>query len=155
MDKLITRICFTLFLGTFLVVCLAVSQNPRAAASSPATHPTDPGQLPLTYVPSGKQLYRDYCAACHGSDGKGQGPAAASLVKPPADLTMLAKRHGGDFPEAYVTDVLRFGLGFSAHGSSEMPVWGPVFQYLDNYNEAAVRQRIKNLCEYLESIQQR
>ncbi len=34
-----------------------------------------------------------------------------------------------------------------------MPVWGPIFQYLDNYNEAAVRQCIKNLCEFLESIQ--
>jgi hypothetical protein len=45
--------------------------------------------------------------------------------------------------------------GYSAHGSSEMPVWGPIFQYLENYNEAAVRQRIKNLCDYLESIQEK
>jgi len=57
------------------------------------------------------------------------------------------------FPEEYVTNVLRFGFSFSAHGSSEMPVWGPIFQYEERYNEAAVRQRIKNLCEYLESIQ--
>ena len=69
------------------------------------------------------------------------------------DLTTLSKRHGGKFPSAYVGNVLRFGPGFSAHGSSEMPVWGPIFQYLENYNEAAVRERIRNLCDYIESLQ--
>jgi mono/diheme cytochrome c family protein len=115
----------------------------------------DEGQLPPTYVPSGKQMYRQYCAACHGSDGRGRGPAAPALSKQPPDLTTLAKRHAGKFPEDYVTSVLRFGPGFSAHGSSEMPVWGPIFQYIENYNEAAVRQRIRNLCDYLESMQER
>jgi len=111
-------------------------------------------QLPPTYVPPGRQIYRQYCAACHGAEGRGNGPVARSLRKPPSDLTTLAKRHGGAFPEEYVTNVLRFGLGFSAHGSSQMPVWGPIFQDMEQHNEAAVRQRIKNLCEYLESIQQ-
>src|SRR5690349_2750726 len=110
-------------------------------------------QLPPAYVPPGRQIYKEHCASCHGSYGRGNGPVARSLRKPPSDLTTLAKRHGGAFPEEYVANVLRFGLAFSAHGSSEMPVWGPIFQYLEHYNEAAVRQRIKNLCEYLESIQ--
>jgi mono/diheme cytochrome c family protein len=110
-------------------------------------------QLPPVYLPPGRQLYKDYCAACHGSNGKGHGPVARSLREPPADLTTLAERHGGKFPEEYVTNVLRFGVDFSAHGSSEMPVWGPVFEYQEHYNQAAVRERIKNLCEYLESIQ--
>jgi mono/diheme cytochrome c family protein len=115
----------------------------------------DEDKLPLTYVPSGKQMYKDYCAACHGSDGSGHGPVAASLTRPPADLTTLAKRPGGKFPADYVATVLRFGPGFSEHGSSEMPVWGPLFQYLDNRNEAAVQQRIRNLCDYLQSLQQK
>jgi len=85
--------------------------------------------------------------------GKAMDLYARSLRKAPPDLTTLAKRHGGTFPEEYVTNVLRFGFRFSAHGSSEMPVWGPIFQYEEHYNEAAVRQRIKNLCEYLKSIQ--
>jgi mono/diheme cytochrome c family protein len=120
-------------------------------AGSPAIQES---QLPATYVPPGRQIYKEYCAACHGAEGRGNGPVARSLRKPPADLTTLAKRHGGAFPEEYVTNVLRFGLGFSAHGSSEMPVWGPIFQDMQQHNEAAVRQRIKNLSEYLESIQQ-
>ena len=110
-------------------------------------------ERPPAYVTPGRQLYKDYCAACHGSNGKGHGPVARSLREPPSDLTTLRERHGGTFPVSYVTDVLRFGLGFSAHGSSEMPVWGPIFQYQEHYSEAAVRQRIKNLCDYLESIQ--
>jgi len=138
---------FFLGLATILFgVCLA------SAIPGPDV---DKSQLPPTYVPSGKQMYREYCAACHGADGKGNGPVASSLRKPAPDLTTLAKRSGGSFPTEYVRTVLRFGPGFSAHGSADMPVWGPIFQYLDHYNEAAVRQRIQNLCEYLESIQEK
>src|SRR2546429_1117311 len=68
--------------------------------------------------------------------GKAMDLYARSLRKAPPDLTTLAKRHGGTFPEEYVTNVLRFGFRFSAHGSSEMPVWGPIFQYEEHYNEA-------------------
>jgi mono/diheme cytochrome c family protein len=100
-------------------------------------------------------MYKQYCAACHGADGKGHGPASPTLRNRVPDLTTLAKRHLGKYPYDYVVSVLRFGPGFSAHGSAEMPVWGPIFQYLENYNEVAVRQRITNLCDYIESIQER
>ena len=125
------------------------------AAGNAMTQEVDKNQLPPAYVPPGKQMYKEYCASCHGFDGKGRGPVAPSLNKKIPDLTVLARNHGGKFPEEYVTSVLRFGPGFSAHGSSDMPVWGPIFQYLDHYNEAAVRQRIKNLCDFLESIQEK
>lgn len=111
--------------------------------------------LPSNYVPSGKAMYKDYCAACHGVDGKGHGPAASMLKVPPADLTTLAKRHDGKFPYDYVSGVLRFGPGPSIlHGSSDMPTWGPIFQYLDKNDELAVQERIKNLCNHLASLQQ-
>lgn len=135
----------TLLCALLVAVCAVAYQTPIV----------DKAQLPSTYVPSGKTMYKQYCAACHGADGKGRGPAAASLNTRPADLTTLAKRRDGKFPYDYVASVLRFGPGFSAHGSSGMPVWGPIFQYLDNYDESAVRQRIKNLCDYLESIQEK
>jgi mono/diheme cytochrome c family protein len=135
-----------LFCALFLFVCAVGAQQDPAV---------DKNQLPPTYVPSGKTMYKQYCAACHGADGKGRGPATPTLNTRVPDLTTLAKRHDGKFPFDYVESVLRFGPGFRAHGSPEMPVWGPIFQYLENYNEAAVRQRIRNLCDYLESIQQR
>jgi mono/diheme cytochrome c family protein len=120
-----------------------------------ATQQDIPVQLPPAYVPSGRQMFQEYCAACHGADGKGRGPIAPFFRLLPPDLTTLAKRHHGTFPETYVSSVLLFGSGSHAHGSIEMPVWGPIFRELDHYNEAAVRQRIRNLCEYLESIQEK
>lgn len=114
----------------------------------------DETQFPLTYVPSGEQMYKQYCAACHGADAKGIGPLAPLLKTPPSDLTTLAKRHGGGkFPYDYVSSILKFGPGLAAHGSSDMPTWGPLFRYFDKQNERVVRQRIKNLCDYLASLQ--
>jgi mono/diheme cytochrome c family protein len=111
--------------------------------------------FPPSYTPSGEVMYKQFCAACHGADGKGNGPAASTLIAPPADLTTLAKRHAGQFPFEYVSNVLRFGPGPSAHGSSDMPTWGPVFQLMDKSNERAVQIRIKHLCDFLASVQER
>lgn len=123
----------------------------NATQGSPAT---DQNQFPLNYVPPGDLIFSQYCAACHGADAKGYGPARAALRIPAADLTTLAKRHGGKFPYEYVTGVLRFGFPKRAHGSADMPTWGPIFEYLDNHNEGAVQQRTKNLCDYLASLQE-
>lgn len=122
------------------------------ATAGPAVDET---KLPPTYMPSGAQMYKQYCAACHGVDAKGQGPLAAVLKTPPPDLTTLAKRHLGKFPYDYVASILEFGPGPAAHGSSDMPTWGPIFRYYDKQNERIVQQRIKNLCDYLASLQQR
>jgi mono/diheme cytochrome c family protein len=116
-------------------------------------------------VPSGEQTYKQYCAACHGPDLKGHGPVASVLTTPPPDLTTLAKRYSGKFPYDYVTSVLEFGptpsgatppfpYVYPAHGSSEMPTWGPIFEYHDKQNEKFVQQRLKNLSDYLASLQE-
>ena len=103
---------------------------------------------------AGRDLFAFYCATCHGRKGTGDGPVAAALKSPPSDLTQLARRNGGTFPrqrvEAFVTgdgDVL-----MPAHGSSDMPVWGPVFRGLDP-SDALVKVRIANVVTYMESIQ--
>jgi mono/diheme cytochrome c family protein len=118
-----------------------------------ARRTVDQTQLPPTYMPTGEQMYQQYCAACHGSDAKGHGPLAPLLKTPPPNLTTLAKRHLGKFPYAYVSNILEFGPGPTAHGSSDMPTWGPIFRYFDKQNERVVQQRIKNLCDYLASLQ--
>ena len=137
---------YALLGGALLFVILTVVAN---------DHPTEnQAQFPPTYVPSGQQIYQQFCAACHGLDAKGNGPAASRLKTPPPDLTTLAKRNMGKFPYDYVAGVLRFGPGPSVHGSSDMPTWGPIFQIIDKNNEQAVRQRIKNLSAYLASLQE-
>ncbi len=135
-----------LFVVLILVVCAAAAQDKPVVDKVPA---------PRTIAASGKQTYMQYCASCHGVDARGDGPAAFVLKTPPPDLTTLAKRHGGKFPYEYVSDVLRFGMRIVAHGSSDMPIWGPIFGSMDNFDEVAVRKRIKDLSDYLASLQQK
>jgi len=140
-------------LSKTLLTCALLSFAVALAAQDHSA--VDKNQLPPAYVPSGKTMFKQYCASCHGADAKGRGPATPTLNTRVPDLTTLAKRHDGKFPYEYVASTLRFGPGFAAHGSKEMPVWGPIFQYLDNYDESAVTQRIKNLCDFLESLQEK
>jgi mono/diheme cytochrome c family protein len=113
----------------------------------------DKDQLPANYVPSGGQIFKQYCAACHGVGAKGNGPVRRSLRLPAPDLTTLTKRHGGKCPYAYVTGVLRFAPGVPSHGSGSMPMWGPLFEYY--YNRSSAEKRIQNLCDYLASLQEK
>jgi mono/diheme cytochrome c family protein len=125
------------------------------AISAPTKSPARTAAARATIHEDAKDMYMHYCAACHGVNGKGLGPSAEALKTPPADLTTLSKRHNGKFPYEYVTSVLRFGTRIVAHGSSDMPIWGPIFGSMENYNEAAVRERIRKLCEYLAGIQEK
>jgi mono/diheme cytochrome c family protein len=109
--------------------------------------------LPQTTPVSGAQMYSSYCGSCHGANLKGNGPSATALKTPPADLTLLSKQNGGKFPSAHVNSVLLFGARIPAHGSIEMPVWGPVLDKMDQANTQQTQLRISNLSRYLESFQ--
>jgi mono/diheme cytochrome c family protein len=135
---------------TILLVALLLAVCSTGARANPAQ---DQDQLPANYVPSGGQIYKQYCAACHGPDAKGNGPVKGVLRKPAPDLATLAKRHGGKFPYEYVVEILRFGPGVSSHGSGSMPMWGPLFEYY--YNKSSAEQRIQNVCDYLASLQEK
>ena len=106
-----------------------------------------------TSAASGKEMYSQYCAPCHGRDGKGAGPAASSMKTMPTDLTQLARKHEGKYPADSVAAVLKFGSGPASHGSVDMPVWGPLFKSLDKYHESVVQQRLSNLVTYIEALQ--
>jgi mono/diheme cytochrome c family protein len=106
-----------------------------------------------TSASSGKEMYRAYCAACHGTDGKGDGPASAALKPRSLDLTDLAKRNGGKFPELRVFGAINGDLRITAHGSQDMPTWGAVFRQMDGTDVASVKLRIRNLTKYIESLQ--
>jgi mono/diheme cytochrome c family protein len=105
-----------------------------------------------TSAASGSQMYVAYCAACHGKDGKGDGPAASALKVPPADLTALAKRNNGKFPRNEVHDAISGERSVTAHGSKEMPVWGTLFHSIDAHDSISM-MRLKNLTDYIESLQ--
>ena len=115
----------------------------KTLEKKPITH-SDPA--------SGQRMYKDYCAACHGATGKGDGPAAEILKAPPQDLTLMAKRNNGKFPTDHFITVLHFGTQSHPHGTSDMPIWGPLFH---SQNKDVVELRISNLRSYVESIQQK
>ncbi len=107
-----------------------------------------------TSASSGKEMFRSYCAACHGTDGKGDGPASAALKFQSLDLTGLAKRNAGKFPELRVYGAIHGDIRVTAHGSKDMPTWGTVFREMDGAADAAAAQlRIRNLTKYIESLQ--
>ena len=110
---------------------------------------------PYTSAASGRQMYESYCASCHGKNAQGDGPATSALKVPPSDLTDLAKKNGGKFPDAHVSAVIRGEANTPAHGSREMPVWGPVFSSISGGRPAEVQLRVTNLTKYIESLQKK
>ncbi len=122
------------------------------AASAPTTTVK---HVPITNASpnSGTEMFHSYCAVCHGTDAKGNGPAAPAMKAAPTDLTLLAQKNGGKYPAAHVAAVIRGQALTPSHGSEDMPVWGPLFSSISQGHEAQVQQRIANLVEYIESIQ--
>lgn len=119
---------------------------------APAVHASQ--QTPSILIESlaGRDSFDLYCSPCHGAGGRGDGPVAAALRARPADLTTLARRNRGAFPRDQVREfVIGTGRPLAAHGTTEMPVWGPMFRAFES--DARVRERIANLVSYIESIQ--
>lgn len=134
-------------LGAGLLFCaLAFRHTPAVAAqSSPA-----PKKAPPTA--EGRKLFMQYCASCHGSDGKGYGPVASHLKKLPADLTRIPFEDG-KFPEYKIKEIISGEQAESVHGSREMPVWGSIMRRKGG--EGLMKLELYNLTKYLESIQQK
>jgi mono/diheme cytochrome c family protein len=114
----------------------------------------DPQQ---TIVEIGKEYYIQYCAACHGRFGKGDGPLASVLRDEMKDLRTIAQRQrDGQFPDAYIARTIDGREPIRAHGTRDMPVWGRSFSRdvaSGPGKPIEVRGRILFLVEYLRSIQ--
>ena len=101
----------------------------------------------------GRDLFRAYCAACHGENARGGGPVASSLKGKVPDLTRVAERRGGTFPLPQVERIISGEETIAtAHGSREMPIWGPIFGQVQR-DQNLGRIRVRNLAKYVESIQ--
>lgn len=141
----------------FIVVSAAVTagNGARMQTGSRTTQERPDQEKRQTLIRSvaGMDLYRAYCASCHGKNGKGDGPMAPALKAKVPDLTVITTNNRGQFPVTRVRRILTGEEGMIAsHGSREMPVWGPIFHEA----EAPVDLgpvRLDNLVKYLESIQ--
>lgn len=109
----------------------------------------------------GQQEYRAHCAACHGLEGRGDGPVGQFLKIPAPNLTLIAARNGGRYPVQKVYEVIDGSSVVAAHGTRDMPLWG------DRYRRSAApvtpdqaeiandmaQQRILSLVYYLGTLQ--
>jgi mono/diheme cytochrome c family protein len=136
------NILFPLMLALSLSVMAAAAQASRPSPQSDVNKSTD-----------GQELFKFYCANCHGMDAKGR-PASPAMRTASADLTQLAARNGGIFPRDRVIAVIKHGSPATpAHGPKNMPVWGAIFRSMEP-SDTLVEIRIENLVRYLESLQQ-
>lgn len=134
----------------FSITVASAAQSSATGAQSPT-----PAQ-PLVSVVAGSEVFRLYCAVCHGTSGRGDGPLADSMRRRPANLTEIMKRNGGAFPADQIYRTIDGRQPVRGHGGPDMPVWGDAFQRsAEGLDEAGVRARIESLVRYLESIQAR
>lgn len=101
---------------------------------------------------SGEAMYHILCAGCHGTLGRGDGPASPLLKGERLDLTKISKRNKGEYPAQRIAYILGNQAGVAGHGSKEMPVWGDSFRGVGE-QDSVVRLRINNLVEYIRGLQ--
>jgi mono/diheme cytochrome c family protein len=119
----------------------------------PQTPPSN--ERNLLQAVDGATLFQAHCAVCHGKDAAGGGPAASALKKAVPDLTRISQRRRGTFPLDEVQLTIAGNVVPSpAHGSREMPIWGPVFSRIE-WDQDLGRIRIYNLAKYLETLQKK
>jgi cytochrome c553 len=112
--KILAAVCFLGAICSLAGVAACAQSQSKEVKKAP---------VQTTAANSGSEMFHSYCAPCHGTDGKGNGPAAASLKNPPANLRELAKKNKGEFPADHVATVLRSGVS-GTHGSSDCPSGG-------------------------------
>ena len=127
-----------------IIVLVALLVTNSAAAKGRKTRPANL---------SGVETFREYCSVCHGTDAQGNGPSAAALKVAPPDLTRLSARNGGNYPTDRITRVIGGDVDIDAHGSRTMPMWGSVFRSMSGTTPMLDSIRIKNLVDYIQTIQ--
>lgn len=114
------------------------------------------GEAPRQQAAAGERLYKVSCAACHGADARGTGPVAPLLTVPVPDLTRIAQRRNGEFPELEIFRIIDGQSDLAGHGPRHMPVWGYEFFGDDADDEVAHRRatdKVDRLVAYLRTIQ--
>jgi mono/diheme cytochrome c family protein len=134
---------FVMGLFASMVCAAQAQQQTQIVRESAKTTPAEDGAA----------MFSTYCAVCHGTTGKGNGPAATALKRQPADLTQLTKRNNGSFPAIKVGLIIKGDEVLASHGSRDMPIWGKIF--IDMEGERLASLRIHNLTEYVRTLQEK
>ena len=134
-----------------LLLCLVLLPAVLLPAAGKQDKTTSSTRNPV----EGAKIFRYHCAACHGVDGRGHGPASVALKHPVPDLTLISQRSRGKFPYQRVKEIIEGKEpGLLAHGNREMPIWGPSFHEVESDQDWG-EVRLDAITKYLESIQQK
>ena len=136
----------------FVLSCVCIFPVLAAAADRTVIKKVN---APIISPSSGSEMFKQYCASCHGSDARGHGVAVPALKNAPPDLTMLSRNNHGKFPDTRVYSAIRGDVNNNAHGSADMPVWGTVFRDMANRSDddRQAPMRMSALCRYIQSLQ--
>ncbi|MDP2391575.1 MAG: c-type cytochrome [Acidobacteriota bacterium] len=134
----------------FRFVFIALVALALSAGSAFAQAKIEQAPIKNVNASDAKGMFDSYCAVCHGTDGKGMGPAAKALAKAPADLTRINARNGGKFPDVRVRRYIEGLDEVAAHGSRDMPMWGGLFNSL---NRDTAQLRVAALADYIKGMQ--
>jgi mono/diheme cytochrome c family protein len=133
-----------------LVLVAAITATCAIGFVSAQNKPESPAVVAI----DGGEIFRDHCAVCHGKDGRGRGPATIALKDTVPDLTLIARRNGGVFPASQVKAFVDGSQQTAAHGSREMPIWGPIFHNFE-WDQDLGEVRLENVTNYIRSLQQK
>ena len=148
------RAWLSIVLGVIIAFLLLIILNDRRSAVRSGDKRA-PKESRLIESLEGPALFQAYCASCHGIDGKGAGPVAAELKVTVPDLTRISQKNGGKFPSDRIQRIISGDEPeMAAHGSREMPTWGPIFKQIA-WDQDLGRLTILNLTKHLESLQQK
>jgi mono/diheme cytochrome c family protein len=136
--------------SSILIAATALALIVASQAGSQA--PREPA---VNEVQVGLELYYDHCAVCHGVMGRGDGPLTPDLRTPPSDLTLIAARRGGVFPEEEIVEFMDGRRQVRGHGPANMPVWGRKFGESVAGGETAweTRAHFRAIVVWLKTIQ--
>lgn len=137
----------TVFAGSALTILVCAFALVSASLQEKTESPT-------VVEVEGGEIFRNHCAVCHGKDGRGRGPATIALKGPVPDLTLITRGNGGVFPTSRVKAVIDGTEQPAAHGSRQMPIWGPIFHNFE-WDQDFGEVRLQNATNYIRSIQQK
>lgn len=121
-------------LGLLFVLQTTAGETPAIAAAPSSVAPASARALRSPIVPdaaniaAGQKIFQTYCVACHGPQGKGNGPLAASLNPKPADLSVHARLH---------TEGEEFWIITNGIQGSAMPRWAEQLSDLERWQVVA------------------
>jgi len=148
-----------------LILALVLATVPAFCGSARAQAPQGEEvrqPAPVGPLEIGKLLYQYNCGSCHGKTLKGDGPVAKVLKTRPSNLTLLAKHSGGKFPRAEVYGYVVGTEAVAAHGTRQMPVWGPGLSEEPDgpygltqgrLTRPEARQRVNEILDYIATKQ--